>query len=104
MKLTIHLANDNLVILPRVTSHVTGAVITDATITATLYNSTDQIADANFNHKPMTAIDGQPGGYSCTVTGITASIGEGYYVLFEGTTPDYSFRARQAASVSERWI
>jgi hypothetical protein len=96
--------NNNVVILPRVASRVSGAVIANATVTATLYNPLGQLADANFDHVAMTPMPGQPGGYSCTVAGITATAGEGYYVLFDGSSTNYSFRARQAANVSERWI
>lgn len=105
MRLTVWRApNNNVVILPRVASRATGVVIANATVTATLYNSLNQVADVNFDHVPMTAMSGQPGAYTCTVAGISAASGEGYYVLFDGTAPSYSFRARQAANVSERWI
>lgn len=105
MKLTVFRApNNNVVILPRVANRTNGAVIADATVTATLYTSGGQVADVNFDHVPMTPMLGQPGGYTCSVPGVAAIAGEGYYVLFDGASATYSFRARQAANVSERWI
>jgi hypothetical protein len=101
MRLILFVGNTQMITLPGVVDGVSGVPITGATITATLYDSDDQIV-SGFDHLAMADVEGTAGDYVVTLPStFSPAVGKGFYVIYEGTKGALTLRRRQTVEVQE---
>ena len=98
VKLILYQHCSTQIVLPALTNTVTKALISDATVTATLYDYTGTAVD-NYTDLPMAAVVGTPGSYSMVVQDLDLDEGSYYFIFTGEDTHGNEFEQRQEVEV-----